>query len=64
MIKEIYSELLQNRAHLLSELEIKNLEKIFEDLYTKHSGRKLGFTPAFKKQYDQLDFDPSDIVKQ
>jgi len=48
-VKEIYLELLQNRAHYLTEPMVAHFEQLFSSLNKSYGASVLKFEPRFKE---------------
>jgi len=54
IVKLIYTELLENRVHLLSDNEISYFESTFTRLYEQLGHKSIGFTPLFKDEVNRV----------
>lgn len=58
LVKEIYLELLENRAHLLTDNQVDHFETLFKRISEFNSSKSIGFLPQFKDQHKELATKP------
>ena len=54
MPKRIYKELLESRAHLLTERQVGIFNSLFAKMADEHGLQAVGFKPEFKHQYQGI----------